>query len=83
MMNYCFIFECREGRIARVREYMDTMSGHNQIFRDGHLLRPVAVPRLDPGLDSGLDPGIVPAMTAMGGLVICHGAGNWQFRLNH
>jgi uncharacterized protein len=37
-LNYCFIFECRDGRIARVREYMDTMSGHRQVFGDGHPL---------------------------------------------
>jgi uncharacterized protein len=30
--DYCFIFVCREDRIAAVREYMDTLSGHRQIF---------------------------------------------------
>jgi hypothetical protein len=37
-LNYCFIFECRNGRVARMREYMDTMSGHRQVFADGHPL---------------------------------------------
>lgn len=30
--DYCFVFELREGRIARVREYMDTRKGHAAIF---------------------------------------------------
>ncbi|WP_410657890.1 nuclear transport factor 2 family protein [Amycolatopsis sp. lyj-112] len=29
--DYCFIFELRQGRIHRVREYMDTASGHRQL----------------------------------------------------
>jgi uncharacterized protein len=38
--DYCFVFVCHEGRIALVREYMDTLAGHRQIFeqiarRDG------------------------------------------------
>ncbi len=37
--DYCFIFECRDGRIARVREYMDTLGGHQQVFAMGHPLR--------------------------------------------
>lgn len=37
-LTYCFVFECSGGRIARVREYMDTMSGFRQIFADGHPL---------------------------------------------
>jgi ketosteroid isomerase-like protein len=28
----CFVFELREGRIARVREYMDTQKGRTPIF---------------------------------------------------
>jgi len=28
----CFVFELREGRIARVREYMDTQKGRTAIF---------------------------------------------------
>ena len=34
--DYCFIFECRDGRIAHVREYMDTLNGHRQLFEHGH-----------------------------------------------
>ena len=37
-LSYCFIFECSRGRIVRVREYMDTMSGFRQVFADGHPL---------------------------------------------
>ena len=37
-LRYCFIFECRDGRVARVQEYMDTMSGHRQVFGAGHPL---------------------------------------------
>ena len=33
--DYCFVFECREGRIARVREYMDTLNSYRQLFTDG------------------------------------------------
>lgn len=31
-LDYCFIFELRQGRIARVREYMDTAAGHRMMF---------------------------------------------------
>jgi uncharacterized protein len=37
--DYCFVFECRDGCIARVREYMDTLSGQRQLFANGHPLR--------------------------------------------
>ena len=37
--DYCFIFECRDGCIARVREYMDTLGGHQQVFAAGNPLR--------------------------------------------
>lgn len=37
-LTYCFIFECRDGRIAQMREYMDTMNGYRQVFADGHPL---------------------------------------------
>lgn len=37
--DYCVVFECRDGRIARVREYMDTLGGHQQVFAAGHPLR--------------------------------------------
>jgi hypothetical protein len=30
--DYCFIFELRDGLIARVREYMDTQKGRACIF---------------------------------------------------
>ncbi|WP_431107520.1 nuclear transport factor 2 family protein [Variovorax paradoxus] len=30
--DYCFIFELQDGRIARMREYMDTRKGHACIF---------------------------------------------------
>jgi hypothetical protein len=33
--DYCFIFECRDGKIVRVREYMDTLSGYRQLFKNG------------------------------------------------
>jgi uncharacterized protein len=33
--DYCFVFECRDGKIARVREYMDTLSGYRQLFMNG------------------------------------------------
>lgn len=39
-LAYCFVFECRDGRIARVREYMDTHSGFRQVFLRGHPMRP-------------------------------------------
>lgn len=32
--NYCFIFELLEGRIARVREYMDTQKGRRSVIGD-------------------------------------------------
>ena len=30
--DYCFIFKVRDGKIAEMREYMDTLSGFRQIF---------------------------------------------------
>jgi uncharacterized protein (TIGR02246 family) len=30
--DYCFIFELKDGRIHRVREYMDTLKGTKMIF---------------------------------------------------
>jgi ketosteroid isomerase-like protein len=38
VLTYCFIFECADGRIVRVREYMDTMSAFRQVFAGGHPL---------------------------------------------
>ena len=31
-VDYCFIFELRDGLIARVREYMDTLKGARMVF---------------------------------------------------
>jgi ketosteroid isomerase-like protein len=36
--DYCFVFECRSGGIFRVREYMDTLKGHEQLFPGGRPL---------------------------------------------
>ncbi|MDN3919156.1 nuclear transport factor 2 family protein [Roseateles violae] len=33
--DYCFVYEVREGRIHRIREYMDTRGGWAQVFGDG------------------------------------------------
>ena len=30
--RYCFLFDVEDGRIRRVREYMDTLAGQKQIF---------------------------------------------------
>jgi hypothetical protein len=30
--DYCFIFELKDGRVHRVREYMDTLKGKQLIF---------------------------------------------------
>ena len=30
--DYCFVFELRDGRIHRVREYLDTARGHRMVF---------------------------------------------------
>lgn len=30
--DYCFVFEVREGRVWRIREYMDTRGGWAQVF---------------------------------------------------
>jgi uncharacterized protein len=30
--DYCFVFETRDGRVHRMREYMDTQRGFRQIF---------------------------------------------------
>lgn len=32
--DYCFFFEVRDGRVARIREYMDTRGGWAQVFGD-------------------------------------------------
>jgi ketosteroid isomerase-like protein len=33
--DYCFVIETKDGRIHRMREYMDTLRGHRQIFGEG------------------------------------------------
>lgn len=38
VLDYCFIFFCRDGRITQVREYMDTLGGERQMFAKGHPL---------------------------------------------
>jgi uncharacterized protein len=30
--DYCFVFEVRDGRVWRIREYMDTRGGWEQVF---------------------------------------------------
>jgi ketosteroid isomerase-like protein len=32
--RYCFLFDVEDGRIRRVREYMDTLAGQKMIFGD-------------------------------------------------
>ncbi|MEV0029782.1 nuclear transport factor 2 family protein [Nocardia sp. NPDC050793] len=32
--DYCFVFELRDGRIHRVREYLDTSRGYEMIYRE-------------------------------------------------
>lgn len=31
-VDYCFVFTVRDGRVSRIREYMDTLNGFRQIF---------------------------------------------------
>lgn len=31
-LDYCFVFEVQDGRIRRVREYMDTLKGWHMVF---------------------------------------------------
>lgn len=38
--DYCFIFKLRDGRICRMREYMDTLRGFRQVFGEDSV-RPV------------------------------------------
>jgi ketosteroid isomerase-like protein len=33
--RYCWVFEVRDGKVAEMREYMDTHGGFAQIFGDG------------------------------------------------
>jgi ketosteroid isomerase-like protein len=36
--DYVFVCECRDGRVAKMREFMDTLGGHRQLFEKGHPL---------------------------------------------
>ena len=40
--DYCFVFELRDGRIHRVREYMDTARGHRDVLQTDDPIRTVA-----------------------------------------
>ena len=33
--DYCFVYEVRDGKVWRIREYMDTRGGWAQVFGDG------------------------------------------------
>ena len=33
--DYCFVYEVRDGRVWRIREYMDTRGGWAQVFGEG------------------------------------------------
>jgi uncharacterized protein len=33
--DYVFVCECRDGRVAKMREFMDTLGGHRQLFEKG------------------------------------------------
>jgi ketosteroid isomerase-like protein len=33
--DYCFVYELRNGRVWRIREYMDTRGGWEQVFAEG------------------------------------------------
>jgi ketosteroid isomerase-like protein len=37
--DYCFVFEVREGKVWRIREYMDTRGGWEQVFGEGEPLQ--------------------------------------------
>ena len=37
--DYCFLFEVRDGKVWRIREYMDTRGGWKQVFGDGEPLQ--------------------------------------------
>lgn len=43
-LDYCFVFELLDGRIHRVREYMDTLSGWHQVFGTAPPNHPTAAP---------------------------------------
>jgi ketosteroid isomerase-like protein len=33
--DYCFVYEVRDGKVLRIREYMDTRGGWAQVFGEG------------------------------------------------
>lgn len=33
--DYCFVYEVRDGKVRRIREYMDTRGGRMQVFGVG------------------------------------------------
>ena len=37
--DYCFLFEVRDGKVWRIREYMDTRGGWKQVFGEGEPLQ--------------------------------------------
>jgi uncharacterized protein len=37
--DYCFVFEVRDGKVWRIREYMDTRGGWEQVFGEGETLQ--------------------------------------------
>ena len=43
-LDYCFVFELKDGRIHWVREYMDTLKGWRQVFGTAPPNHPTAAP---------------------------------------
>lgn len=37
--DYCFVYELRDGKVWRIREYMDTRGGWEQVFGEGEPLQ--------------------------------------------
>jgi ketosteroid isomerase-like protein len=37
--DYCFVYEVRDGKVWRIREYMDTRGGWGQVFGEGEPLQ--------------------------------------------
>ncbi len=37
--DYCFVYEVRDGKVWRIREYMDTRGGWAQVFGEGAPIR--------------------------------------------
>ena len=37
--DYCFVYEVRDAKVWRIREYMDTRGGWNQVFGEGEPLQ--------------------------------------------